>query len=314
MVKIPAEGERAAICGYNSQYRISASLILRRLQEINLEWIRVADLKGGRLDDFQIGSHYRVDAYQMKWSEYPDNFTFNDLIAGSKEGSKEKPSLILQLAEGWKELSKRYPNSRVVVHLVTNKIPSASPSKVMPAENPAPAKKHFAGFIEQSWKPAQKASIDSDWEFTPEWRNTWNKIREASHLSENDFKIFVHNCELEFGYDLPKINTPITREQTIIKQDLDDLTLALFDLVADPEYIIELTCKELLRRLGWKGRLEYSNPHEFPIDENLYQPIEETVEEISIAIEKLPGGYIAVLGSPGSGKSTTLTKTLERFF
>ncbi|MGB9133454.1 MAG: hypothetical protein WCB90_12740, partial [Methanosarcina sp.] len=67
MVKIPAEGERAAICGYNSQYRISASLILLRLQERNLDWIRIADLEGGRLDDFQIGNNYRVDAYQIKW-------------------------------------------------------------------------------------------------------------------------------------------------------------------------------------------------------------------------------------------------------
>lgn len=307
MVKIPAEGERAAICGYNSQYRISASLILRRLQERNLEWIRIADLKGGRLDDFQIGSDHRVDAYQMKWSEYPDNFTFNDLTAGSKE----KPSLILQLAEGWKELSRKYPSSHIIVHLITNKTPSASTSQNMPAENPAPAKKHFAGFIEQCWKPIQKIPIDSDWEFVPEWRNTWNKIRKESCLSESDFKTFVRNCELEFRYDIAKIDIPTTRKQIIIKQDLDDLTLALFDMVADPEYIIELTRKELLTKLGWKGRLEYINPHEFPIDENLYQPIDETVEKILSAIEELPGGYIAVLGSPGSGKSTTLTKTLR---
>ncbi len=306
MVTIPAEGERAAICGYNAQYRISASLILRGLQERSLEWIRIADLKGGRLDDFQSGSDHRVDAYQMKWSEYSGNFTFNDLIVESKE----KPSLILQLAEGWKELSAKYPDSRVVVHLITNKIPSASTSIIL-AENPAPAKKHFAGFIEQSWKTTQQMPIDSDWEFPPEWRNTWNKIREASHLSENDFNVFVRNCELEFGYSLPKIDVPTTKEQTILKQDLDNLTLELFDLVADPEYIIELTRRELLIRLGWMNRLEYRNPHEFPVDENFYQPIEETVEEISSAIKKLPGGYIAVLGSPGSGKSTTLTKTLR---
>lgn len=307
MVKNPAEGERAAICGYNSQYHISASLILRSLQERNLQWIRIADLKGGRLDDFQIGSGHRVDAYQIKWSEYPDNFTFNDLTSKSEK----KPSLILQLAEGWKELLKKYPDSRIVVHLVTNKVPSASTPLKMSAEGPAPAKKHFAGFIEQSWKPAQKIPIDADWEFTPEWKNVWNEIREASSLSEKDFKIFVSSCELEFRYDLTKIDTPITREQMIIKQDLDDLTLALFDMVADPEYIIELNRKELLTRLGWKGRLEYINPHEFPVDENLYQPIVETVEGISSAIKELPGGYIAVLGSPGSGKSTTLTKTLR---
>ena len=39
--------------------------------------------------------------------------------------------------------------------------------------------------------------------------------------------------------------------------------------------------------------------------------LKNTVNEILSAIEKLSGGYIAVLGTPGSGKSTTLTKTLR---
>ena len=75
----PAEGERRAIGGYYPQYRISASLILRSLRDGSLQWIRIADPEAGRIDDFQIGRQSRVDAFQMKWSRYPANFTFNDL-------------------------------------------------------------------------------------------------------------------------------------------------------------------------------------------------------------------------------------------
>lgn len=48
----PAEGERRAVIGLFAQYRISASLILLSLRDQTLEWIRVADPKAGRVDDF----------------------------------------------------------------------------------------------------------------------------------------------------------------------------------------------------------------------------------------------------------------------
>lgn len=47
------------------------------------------------------------------------------------------------------------------------------------------------------------------------------------------------------------------------------------------------------------------------MDENLYQPVESSVSELSEAIQVLPGGYIVLDGNPGSGKSSILTKTLQ---
>ena len=99
----PADGERNAIGGFVPQYRISASLILRQLREKNLKWIKIADPEAGRVDDFQMCGHSQVDAYQVKWSKYPDNFTLNDLV----KGSSKEPSLILQLADGMVETSRK---------------------------------------------------------------------------------------------------------------------------------------------------------------------------------------------------------------
>ncbi len=90
--------------GYRGQYRVAASLILRSLRDNTLQWIRVADPEAGRVDDFQIGSRSRVDAYQVKWSEYPGSFTFRDLT----RSSDQELSLIGQLADGWKRLRKTH--------------------------------------------------------------------------------------------------------------------------------------------------------------------------------------------------------------
>lgn len=75
----PAEGERRAIRGYSFQYSSGAALIRSALTEGYLGWVRVADPKAGRLDDLQIGRDLRVDAFQMKGSEYSASFTFQNL-------------------------------------------------------------------------------------------------------------------------------------------------------------------------------------------------------------------------------------------
>jgi ABC-type transport system involved in cytochrome bd biosynthesis fused ATPase/permease subunit len=95
--------------------------------------------------------------------------------------------------------------------------------------------------------------------------------------------------------------------------DLEALTHCLFGAVADPTRIIELSRDQLLTRLEWKTRFEFRSRHEFPVDEVLYTPIENSVTQLQNALTSLPGGYIAVFGTPGSGKSTLLTQTL-RFY
>ena len=67
----PADGERRAMIGYYPQYTVSASIVLKALMDKTLEWIKVADPEAGRVDDFQLGSHNRIDAFQIKWRRTP---------------------------------------------------------------------------------------------------------------------------------------------------------------------------------------------------------------------------------------------------
>ena len=243
----------------------------------------------------------------MKWSRYSKSFTFEDLT----KASGNTPALLVQLAKGWNRLRAYYPGHRIVVHLVTNDIPSISLKQRMPVGTPPPTPRHFAAFIEQVWKPVQKASLNSNWSIPQVWRPTWEALQFVSGLCVTDFEAFVQDCELEFGSRLQGSAMGTTRDQDIAQEDLEHLTQALFSAVADPERIVELTREQLLVRLGWKARVDYKSVHEFPVDEALYQPIEATVDQLPSALDSLPGGYIAVLGTPGSGKSTLLTQTLR---
>ena len=302
----PAEGERRAITGYYPQYLISASIIIQSLREESLQWIRVADPEAGRVDDLQIGTQSRVDAFQVKWSQYSGNFTFNDLV-----GSGNIPSLIAQLADGWRRLRNIHSDCRIVVHLVTNEIPSVSVSQKMPVGDLPPTPRHFAAFIEQAWKPAKKELSNPNWSIPELWWPAWETLQKASGLSTEDFRIFVQDCELEFGYHFPRSTRATTRDQKIGQDDLEHLAHVLFATVFDPERIIELSRDQLLAKLGWKDRFEFRSCHEFPEPDFFYQPIEISVRQLEGALSKLTGGYVAVLGTPGSGKSTLLTQTLR---
>lgn len=303
----PAWGERNAITGYYPQYRLSAAMVIRGLREGSLHWIALADPNAGRVDDFQIATDQRIDAYQFKWSRYGGAFTFSDLI----RASDASPSLIKQLADGWKLLQEDNPLKGVVVHLVTNQHPSISDQ--LPVGDPSPAPRHFAAFVEQAWRPSHLAASTSEIRVPAAWLVTWNALRDASGLTGEEFNNFVLDCELDFGRSLPTTEGMSSRDAEIFQKDLDNVTHKIFAAVYDPQYIVRLNREELLSRLGWKDRFEYRNQHSFPVNETLYQPIEDSRKALERALMELDGGYIAVLGTPGSGKSTLLTQTLRYF-
>lgn len=302
----PAWGERDAITGYYPQYRISAAQVIRALRDDTLQWIAVADPKAGRVDDFQIGSDQRVDAFQFKWTRHGGPFTFSDLI----KQVESTPRLIEQLADGWRRLSIQHPHRRIVVHLITNQHPSTSDS-VLPKGTPARGPRHFAAFFEQAWKPAYATHSDQRITVPAPWRRPWKTLQKASGLDQQDFERFVRDCVLEFVVSLPRAEGISENLADLYLRDLEHVTVKIFEAVYEPQLIIRLNREELLIRLGWKDRFEYRNQHYFPVNENLYEPIEKSREALEQSLSNLEGGYVGVLGSPGSGKSTLLTQSLR---
>jgi len=293
MNKKPANGERNAISGYRNQYLIGANIIFNALEKRDLEWIRVADPDMGRVDDFQVATTARVDAYQVKWEQYPGAITYNDIT----KDNGSAPPLFMQLADGWKRLKKLYTSQRVVVHLVTNQFASSSSKGSMPQNKSQPSPYHFAAFIEQAWKPAQnKGKID----FSGAWESVWREIQKNTGLSVEEFKEFILDCSLDFQASNPKKT-----------DDIKLISDLLLDTVASPERLIELSKDQLITRLGWRERYSFWNVHEFPEPKYTYHPIQRTVKDLKAKIDNLQSGYVGVFGSPGSGKSTLLTQTLR---
>lgn len=296
----PSQGERSAKVGFHAQDKFSASIILNRLRSRDLLAIRIADPDAGRVDDFQLLTSGRVDAWQVKWATHAGFITLNNLISG--DGNK--PCLIAQLADGWQRIKAQRTGSRVVVHLATNSRPSKS-DKVLPPDPPSGA--HLAAFMAECWQPLKLQRIEWD-RWPKKWTSWMAALETASGLSPEDFIRFVLDCELDFDCRLEN-EAPDNRESIERANELDQLTLFLYETGASSERVVELSCDELLMRLGWEDAVFYRNRHEFPVDDRTYQPIQQTERLLQAAIHKTERGYLCLLGTPGSGKSTLLSKT-----
>lgn len=301
----PAEGERAAIGGYYPQYLLSSDLVLRRLDEGRLEWVRLADPEAGRVDDFQIGTPDRVDAYQFKWSGQPTTFNFSDLTQETKKQGSDsiQPCLIAQLADGWQRLRKIHPGRRVVVHLMTNDIPGPNKTQI-PVADPPPGQVTFASFLSEAWTAAKSGSVP------PGWQPAIDALRAKTGLNPSEFNEFVQDCELELGRQLPEQSSD-TREATLRWTNLQ-LLVAFFEETIQKGTVVEMRSDQLLRSIGWEGRYRIRSRHEFPEPNIPYRAISATVAQVERRLAELAGGYVAVVGPPGSGKSVLLTQTLRR--
>ena len=301
-----SSGERAAIIGYSAQYRIAAELIYSALVSEELEWIALADPDAGRLDDIQVASPGRLDAYQVKWGEQIGTLSFNDLTSGKGDTTlTSSKGLIGQLAGGWRKFKQTHPTRRVAVHLVARDI--ASTNAVIPHDDNTVSKPNLQGFLTDCW-------VDRSWSTQglvacpTGWNQAIIELKDASGIDEAAFMSFIRDCELEFGYSLQSASS--TRDGLRHAEDIETLAVFLFRTVGADKREVRIERDELLRRLGWAERFAQYFTHDFKID-NLYQPISATINDLENALSKHKRGYLALLGTPGSGKSTTLTHTLR---
>ncbi len=300
------DGERAAISGYRPQYEVAASIILHHLRKGTLEWIKLADPDAGAIDDFQIATLGRLDAFQVKWSQYSSNITYNFFVSASKD----KKAPLQQLAEGWQKLCELNPNKNVIVHWLTNDQPSPNDGSNIPVNQTKPTPCHFAAFLQQVIFPL-KDKVEGDFKIPIQWKPAWQEWMNSTQLSELEQINFLHHCEFDFRFPRP-IERPIhsVDDKHTVNQ-VRKLTDWLIEQVADNKRQIQFFQKDILNAFGIGEFPGSSLKHDFPVDEKIYRPIETTALELDQLIETTKGGYIALIGSPGSGKSTLLTQILR---
>ncbi|WP_028305187.1 ATP-binding protein [Oceanospirillum maris] len=304
------DGERTAMLGYVPQYEIAAGLIYEALLDGSLEWFRVADPDAGSLDDILIATTGRLDAYQVKWAEYTDAISYADFVRDSttKKG-EEKLSLFRQLTEGWEHLNEHYKERTVRVHLLHKLVPSSNPKAQIPLGDTTPQHAHFQSFLKECWFDRTWCETGLD-KSAVCWKEVLLDLQQRSNFNDDQFLNFIRCCELEFNYKRPA-DIPVTNQGQARKQeDIEKIYNLLTKMAGGERRIIELSKDDMLDRMAWSHRFKHKFVHEFPIDRT-YQEIEDTVGSIFDVLSHTKQGYVALLGTPGSGKSTTLTHALK---
>lgn len=306
----PSEGERSAITGYHNQYTVATLLIYNGLIDRTLKEVILVDPEAGRVDDIQILSENRLDAYQVKWSRTSQNFTYTHFKEIKKKKTRETPNLINQLADGWKRLKKKNPGIRIVVHLYTNDKPSIRDNmKTLEGISPLNGPKSFQYFLTNIWIPIKEGSKEVLDNHSAEWCAIWDEIKNFTGLNDEEFFEFLRDCELDFNQSIP--------DPQGFEQDFITLYHFLYEKVSnsDTKTALRFTQKDLLTELNWEGRFTFRSTHSITI-EDYYVQLEEKISQFFKVISSNNKGYFAVLGPPGSGKSSfsSFLKPIENIF
>lgn len=301
----PAEGERNAVVGISGQYRIAAEVVYRAFER--LDWIRVADPSAGTADDFQYKCGSTRHALQVKWSQYPGTFTWADLV----NASSDSPSLLATLARAWSKIRASW-DGPLLIHLCSNNVASpnvstAKGNQLKLAATAAP--KHFAAFLETSWRPVRDAILAQPRDFDviqsmPEystWAPAWDVWRQETALTEDEFVWFLAEFVIELGMSSVSASPDIDRDIAI-----NELAKSLQDLVANPSRPSRVPRNTLIDILGWQDRLRYRHRHQFPVPAT-YVTNQAAQNAIFAALRQQSGGYLALIGPAGCGKSTLLS-------
>lgn len=246
-----------------------------------------ASIHSGIADDLILELEDGIHFFQFKYQQ--KDLTYSDFVG--------KENLIGKLAGAWKLINRHYGNTtkqkQIKICVVTNVQASNNLDRNIPVPKNQ-SSKTFQGFINSALIPLKKGKIIKD------WKPAIDKWRRISKLSEKDFRRFNQCLSIMTGEE-PK-------EESVINKDDANLLYKLFhDLIqkSSMEEKIEKTAKELKEVLG-ESRFKLKNIHSIPLPD-IYFPITKSKNDLLSCIEKIKQGYVALLGSPGSGKTSLIT-------
>lgn len=310
-MRAPGEGERAALRGYAAQLKVGASHILQAFEDGVLDAVAVADPKAGRIDDIQLLTNraegVRVDAFQVKWSGDADpvaDAELRRLISDAIRGRK-------RLRDAWRQrrAEDEPPVARIVAHVYTNRPVSTARLK---GEDVRGRGLTMPRFIAEVWRPAAHGAIATIEDVPPDWRQYVVRFAREASVNPAELLAAARDVRLEFDRQLPEdADIPDFRGQQWLK-DVLAFAIGLLEAVTDDRNLVVLRGEDFLELVGdeWLARWRPRSAHVFPVPSD-YQPMDETREGLAGALDELGQGYLVVTGSPGSGKSTMLTRELR---
>lgn len=289
------KGERAAIGGYLPQYDEFAICVYGAIENGELEEIRVADMEEnvGKLDDVVYVTTNDVHAYQIKWSNADGQMTYIDFKA-----------LIPDVVDGWRKLQKKYPDKIIKPHLLTNKKLTRGDDTIKAFVGNSSG--GFAKYEQEVLlKLKNKETIDA------KWGKAVKELFQTSTLDAKEWDNFwaVFSFQFDYKQEIIEVAQAGASQRT---RDILDINRMIVEMAGRPGFVIKLTAREIITRLGWSNRFETIYDHNLNIPEESYIPNSNGLALLDAGLHGKKKGYLFLQGSPGSGKSTLLTQWIRR--
>jgi hypothetical protein len=293
----PSEGERRALTGFMPQYALLAEMAYSLLTSPDFEFVRILDPTALKLDDFQLFTRGRTDAFQVKWAKYPATMTVGAFFGQSKD---TEGALIRQMALSWKALSMAHSGRQVIANFVTNDQPSPTRDKE--------ASTSLAEFVHEalpSFHAIANHQVPCD--------GLWPRAVAATGLSDEEARQFFASLRLHFAVGTFRQLRLDTSMQSFPSADVEVISAYLLRRAegSSPSLPVDISAQDFIRDLGWKDRLT-TRSHRFHLDRARYVRIADQSAALTSALQTVRSGYVAVIGGPGSGKSSLLTDVLAR--
>jgi len=296
VVDAPAMGERRARWGYGYQDKVATERILEILRTelhrgtSSFRGIRLADLQAGRVDDFVLVWDTEVQGNSIKWSEAAAEVNWGELIGAN--------GLLKELSDGYARLSTRWVGKKITVRLQTNR--------------PCALKKHHAQlipdlsvaeFVQHHW-PQGPQPTD-----TPSVADAWSKIAQHVGLQGEELSRFVRGCELICNFPQPPLKGPEGEDTRAYLKQFDNLHKAIAVWLANHPDEEVVDRQFLMTAIGLPAHTG-SLVQRFPQPEIPYKANDLASSQLKTLIEITNGGYIAITGPAGVGKSTLVQDVL----
>ncbi|TWT02929.1 ATP-binding protein [Reyranella sp. CPCC 100927] len=290
--KASSFGEVSAITGYWKQYEYSSSVLFRLMQDGTLEAISVSEPSAGIFDDLVIHVQGRVLATQVKSAR---DATYVSLA------TEFKGLLIKAMAESWLGLQQRYDADAVRLRYIFPGFFSTSDTALANASTSgARHSAEFARFVSRD-------DLTSEMIETSIWRDALTDLQVRSGLDRASFVRFL--CDLDLKDERELQASSIATFQPAEREKVEAIRSLLPILITTSSPGQRWSEQDLVEKLGWRSRLSQHNVHVFPVPSD-YQENESTERKLVDLIRQTTQGYIALVGPPGTGKSTLLQRGL----
>ncbi|MFH2000984.1 MAG: ATP-binding protein [Planctomycetota bacterium] len=255
------------------------------------------------IDDIIVDTGEGARFIQVKWSEDQHcSLTLGNLVAKEKGGS-----LWEKLACGYQQI--RTEHGEKVVELLSTRRAGVNqqPAQGFPYSLEQFITEFHIPYIGTPDVPMN--GIDS----YPLYEQTIETLRTESGILDRDvFSLFLRSLRFSLGQD--DRNTAETRVRSRLHQlgiEQQQFATLLDECVKWSIRSAQVNAIDLLRALGLADRFAERLGHRFPVDDALWVPTPMLFEALDSALQNLSSGFIVVVGEPGIGKSTALTKYLR---